>query len=48
MPDAPYFKDLFQEGILKHTSLTAYLPLVGVAGGWRSAAQGSATRSPTF
>ena len=25
--------DLFQEGILKHTSLTAYLPLVGVAGG---------------
>ena len=33
MPDAPYFKDLFQEGILKHTSLTAYLPLVGVAGG---------------
>ena len=33
MPDAPYLKDLFQEGILKHTSLTAYLPLVGVAGG---------------
>ena len=33
MPDAPYFKDLFQEGILKHTSLTAYLPLVGAAGG---------------
>lgn len=33
MPDAPYFKDLFQEGILKHTSMTAYLPLVGVAGG---------------
>ena len=33
MPDAPYFKDLCQEGILKHTSLTAYLPLVGVAGG---------------
>ena len=33
MPDAPYFKDMFQEGILKHTSLTAYLPLVGVAGG---------------
>lgn len=33
MPDAPYLKDLFQEGILKHTSLTAYLPLVGAAGG---------------
>ena len=33
MPDAPYFKDMFQEGILKHTSLTAYLPLVGAAGG---------------
>ena len=33
MPDAPYFKDMFQEGILKHTSMTAYLPLVGAAGG---------------
>lgn len=33
MPDAPYFKDMFQEGILKHTSLTAYLPLVGATGG---------------
>ena len=33
MPDAPYFKDMFHEGILKHTSMTAYLPLVGVAGG---------------
>ena len=33
MPDAPYFKDLFQEGILKHTSMTAYLPLVGITGG---------------
>ena len=33
MPDAPYFKDMFQEGILKHTSMTAYLPLVGLAGG---------------
>ena len=33
IPDAPYFKDLFQEGILKHTSMTAYLPLVGIAGG---------------
>lgn len=33
MPDAPYFKDMFQEGILKHTSMTAYLPLVGIAGG---------------
>ena len=38
MPDAPYFRDMFQEGILKHTSMTAYLPLVGIAGGiafWR-------------
>lgn len=33
MPDAPYFRDMFQEGILKHTSMTAYLPLVGTAGG---------------
>lgn len=33
VPDAPYFKDLFQEGILKHTSMTAYLPLVGIVGG---------------
>ena len=33
MPDAPYFRDMFQEGILKHTSMTAYLPLVGIAGG---------------
>ena len=33
MPDAPYFKDMFSEGILKHTSLTAYLPVVGTAGG---------------
>ena len=33
MPDAPYFKDMFSEGILKHTSLTAYLPVVGIAGG---------------
>ena len=33
MPDAPYFKDLFQDGILKHTSMTAYLPLVGLVGG---------------
>ena len=33
MPDAPYLKDLFQEGILKHTSMTAYLPVVGIAGG---------------
>ena len=32
MPDAPYFKDMFSEGILKHTSMTAYLPLVGIAG----------------
>ena len=33
MPDAPYFKDMFSEGILKHTSMTAYLPVVGIAGG---------------
>lgn len=33
VPDAPYFKDLFQEGILKHTSMTVYLPLVGITGG---------------
>lgn len=33
MPDAPYFKDMFQEGILKHTSMTVYLPLVGIVGG---------------
>lgn len=32
MPDAPYFRDLFSEGIFKHTSLTAYLPVVGLAG----------------
>lgn len=33
MPDAPYLKDLFQEGILKHTSMTVYLPVVSIAGG---------------
>jgi len=33
MPDAPYLKDLFQEGILKHTSMTVWLPVVGIAGG---------------
>lgn len=33
MPDAPYLKDMFQEGILKHTSMTAWLPVVGAAGG---------------
>ena len=43
MPDAPYLKDLFQEGILKHTSMTVYLPVVGIAGGWCSAACGGAT-----
>ena len=48
MPDAPYFKDMFQEGILKHTSLTAYLPLVGAAGGWPSAARRTATLHPHF
>ena len=33
MPDAPYFKDLFEGGVFKHTSMTAYLPLVGIVGG---------------
>ena len=34
MPDAPISKDMFQEGILKQPqALTAYLPLVGAAGG---------------
>lgn len=49
MPDAPYFKDMFSEGILKHTSMTAYLPVVGIGGRLafcRRAAQ--PPRSPTF
>ena len=33
MPDTPYLKDLFQEGVLKHTSMSVWLPLVGVAAG---------------
>ena len=33
MPDAPTLRICFSEGILKHTSLTAYLPVVGTAGG---------------
>ena len=33
MPDAPYFKDMFEGGVFKHTSMTAYLPLVGIVGG---------------
>lgn len=33
MPDAPYLLDMFQEGILKHTSMTAWLPVVGLVGG---------------
>ena len=33
MPDAPYLTDLFSEGILKWTSLSAYLPVVGLTGG---------------
>ena len=33
MPDAPYLTDLFDEGVLKWTSLSAYLPVVGLAGG---------------
>lgn len=32
MPDAPYLTDLFDEGVFKWTSLSAYLPVVGVAG----------------
>ena len=32
-PTRPISRTCFREGILKHTSLTAYLPLVGVAGG---------------
>ena len=43
MPDAPYLKDLFQEGILKHTSMTVYLPVVALRAGWCSAACGGAT-----
>ncbi|MGN0974515.1 MAG: YfhO family protein [Gemmiger sp.] len=33
MPEAPYLTDLFSEGVLKWTSMSAYLPLVGIAGG---------------
>lgn len=33
MPEAPYLLDMFNEGVLKWTSLTAYLPLFGIAGG---------------
>lgn len=33
MPDAPYLTDLFSEGVTKWTSLSAYLPAVGLAGG---------------
>ena len=33
MPDAPYLTDMFNEGITKWTSLTAYLPVVGIAAG---------------
>ena len=33
MPDAPYLTDLFSEGVTKWTSLSAYLPVVGLAGG---------------
>lgn len=32
-PDAPYLTDMFTEGITKWTSLTAYLPVVGVVAG---------------
>jgi uncharacterized membrane protein YfhO len=33
MPDAPYFNDITHDAIFKWTSLTAYLPVVGIAGG---------------
>lgn len=33
MPGAPYMNNMFDSGILKWTSLTAYLPVVGIAGG---------------
>ena len=33
MPDAPYLTDLFDGGITKWTSLSAYLPVVGITGG---------------
>lgn len=33
MPDAPYLTDMFNEGITKWTSLTVYLPVVGIAAG---------------
>lgn len=33
MPDAAYFADLFDGGVFKWTSLSAWLPVVGVAGG---------------
>ena len=33
MPDAPYLTDMFSGGITKWTSLSAYLPVVGIAAG---------------
>ena len=33
VPDAPYLQDMFDSGILNWTSLTAYLPVVGIVGG---------------
>lgn len=33
MPDAPYLTDLFDGGITKWTSLSAYLPVIGITGG---------------
>lgn len=33
MPDTPYLMDLFDGGIFKWTSLSAWLPVVGIAGG---------------
>lgn len=33
MPDAPYLTDMFNAGITKWTSMSAYLPVVGIAAG---------------
>lgn len=33
MPDAPYLTDLFNSGVTKWTSMSAFLPVVGIAGG---------------
>lgn len=33
MPDAPYLTDLFSGGVIKWTSMSVYLPVVGIAAG---------------